>query len=126
MQNWILQQRVKADQAAVAEAQRVQREIEEGEVVLSPRILDPGVELAILDPGLLWSRPSSLQVAVQVVGRDEDQGRCELNVVSESEGSSIAESEYDEAAVLLEAETAVSARASPVFVRRAGTVGGLV
>lgn len=136
MQNWILQQRAKADEAAAAaEAKRAQEvDFDEGEIVFSPRILDPGVELAILDPTRLWdSRPSSVHLAVQAVGcesREQQQqelGRSWLDISpggSEEDGQaeSVAESdwEYDEDAVVLEAETAVRVCASPVFLRRAG------
>lgn len=103
MQAWIAEQRSKADKAA-AEAVRVQQALEDDEVVLSPRILDAGVELAILDPGRLLQSSSEMRLGVPHEG-------SVMEVASQDE----------EVAVLRSAETAVRAR--PVLVNVTRTFG---
>lgn len=104
MQNWILQQRLKADQAAVLEEQKARREAEEGEVVLGPRILEAGVELAILEPGRLMTRASEMELPV-----DEGEG-------SSSAGDD--DERVECVARVADLRGAVSGRATPVYLTR--------
>ena len=120
-QIWLAGQRLRAEQTAAIgsnEQRRTNLPTEESEPVLSARILDPGVELAIVHPDLLaMSRPTSLQVPASAQGVVASQASSEEKTIRQSLMSGGSGDEDDASGtVFSQAETAVVARATPVYL----------